>query len=101
MGAKPNKSLPKMEGYISQEAKIDIVVDSTPPPQPPVITSTPPTPTTVTAVDGVGKPCSDDEVEIQIRYSFIRKVRLPKGFTRADLEGVAAHQTVPAQLEFR
>ena len=43
----------------------------------------------------------DEEVEVQIQYSFIRKIRLPKGFSVSDLKANAAKQSIPSQLEFR
>jgi hypothetical protein len=95
-----------MEEFTVQDSVAIITLESTPPPskpQPPpsTIITTPPTPTSNTIIDEPLESAIAEEVEIQIQYSFIRKVRLPKGFTKADLEGAAAKQTVPVQVEFR
>jgi len=82
----PKKELPKLEPAVETkiEEKITATVEKT-------VESTPASSALATS----------DDIELEIQYNFISKVRLPKGFTIADLQNIASQQKVPTHLEFR
>ena len=98
LGARPNKPLPTLIAPKKELPKLEPAVETKTEVSEPItatvektVESTPPQPTLATS----------DDVEVEIQYNFISKVRLPKGFTIADLQAIASQQKVPAQLEFR
>lgn len=89
LGARPNKPLPQMSQPTKTLPVLEVAVERSKEPE----AQSAPEPAILN--------CEKEGIEIEVEYRFIKKVRLPSGFTLADLQKATVQQCIPKQVEFR
>lgn len=89
VGVRPNKPLPQLSQPTKALPVLEVAVEKNKEPE----CQSAPEPVIIND--------ENEGIEIEVEYRFIKKVRLPAGFTLSDLQQATVQQCVPKQVEFR